>query len=96
MILQAVWSRFLPAAQRAREEVVKGTIGDVKSITVNFCKQLPCGKRALGNGTMMSLGVYPLQLVLAVCGPEMPVTIQACGTLNDDGKENSRTVLAKK
>ncbi|OQV16411.1 Trans-1,2-dihydrobenzene-1,2-diol dehydrogenase [Hypsibius exemplaris] len=82
---EAVWSRFFPAYRKLRDQVSSGAIGDVKSINITFCKKIAVEKRAVGSGTLFSLGIYPLQLIMAVCGPEMPEKIQACGTLNADG-----------
>ncbi|MCX6054383.1 MAG: Gfo/Idh/MocA family oxidoreductase [Chloroflexi bacterium] len=66
LLMEAMWTRCLPAYKKAREWVKKGKIGEVKLITANFCynkKYTPeirqYNSKLLG-GSLFDVGVYPI------------------------------------
>ncbi|WP_173049755.1 Gfo/Idh/MocA family oxidoreductase [Bosea sp. ANAM02] len=78
--MEALWSRFLPAVRRAREQIVAGRIGAIKRIRADLSYLHPeePGSRffdpALGGGAAFDLGVYPLSLVLDLLGDPRAVS----------------------
>lgn len=42
-------------------------------------------KKSQGGGTLLDLGIYPLNLITMIYNGEKPQTIAAVGHLNDDG-----------
>ncbi|MDR6830311.1 putative dehydrogenase [Bosea sp. BE271] len=72
--MEALWSRFLPAVRRAREEIAAGRIGKVRRIRADLSYLHPeePGSRffdpTLGGGAAFDLGVYPLSLALHLLG----------------------------
>ena len=78
--MEALWSRFLPAVRRARDEVAAGRIGKVRRIRADLSYLHPeeAGSRffdpALGGGAAFDLGVYPLSLALQLLGEPQAVS----------------------
>ena len=87
--MEAMWTRFLPAAQAMREKVAAGAVGTPRIVTGNFgTSQLPdahCGmfNAALGGGALAHLGSYPLSLAQWLFGT--PSLVQALGTVGAHG-----------
>jgi len=87
--MEAMWTRFLPAAQALRDKLAAGTTGEVRLITGNFgTSKAPnpangSFDRALGGGAIAQLGVYPLSLAQWLFGP--PMLMQAMGTVGATG-----------
>jgi predicted dehydrogenase len=90
-VMEAIWSRFLPAYQVLGELLADGVIGEVRSVDADFAIRFPYdpGHRlfdlALGGGALLDLGIYPLQLASLVLGP--PDEVQAVGQLGDTGAD---------
>lgn len=81
-LMEAMWTRFMPAAVRARELIQSGAIGEVKHITANFSYRsvgLPETHRlvapALAGGGLLDVGVYALEAITEVLGYE-PSAVQ--------------------
>jgi predicted dehydrogenase len=87
--MEAMWTRFLPAAQALRDHVAGGRIGEVRVVTGNFgTSQLPEADNsmfdaALGGGAMAHLAPYPLSLAQWLFG--VPEVVQALGTIGPTG-----------
>lgn len=98
VLMEAMWTRFLPAMVRVRELIAAGAIGEVRSVTADF------GFRAnfdpasrlfapeLGGGALLDIGVYPLNLAFMVCGE--PLAVHSLANLGATGvDEESVTIL---
>lgn len=78
--MEALWSRFLPAVRRAREQIAAGRIGAIRRIRADLSYLHPeePGSRffdpALGGGAAFDLGVYPLSLALHLLGEPQAVS----------------------
>ncbi|MGE5539453.1 MAG: Gfo/Idh/MocA family protein [Gemmatimonas sp.] len=87
--MEAMWTRFLPAAQALREKVVANDVGEVRLVTGNFgISQKPdptngMFNAALGGGALAHLGPYPLSLTQWLFGA--PTLVQAIGTVGMTG-----------
>ncbi|WP_142115794.1 Gfo/Idh/MocA family oxidoreductase [Bosea sp. AK1] len=72
--MEALWSRFLPAVHRAREQISAGRIGAIRRIRADLSYLHPEGPGsrfydpALGGGAAFDLGVYPVSLTLHLLG----------------------------
>jgi len=92
-LMEAVWSRFFPAYQRLKEEIQKGTVGDIVQVIVSFGQPIEeidrLKLKELGGGTTLDLGVYCCQFASLVYGGEKPEKIIAAGYLNDQGVDIS-------
>ena len=73
-VMEAMWTRFLPAVQAARRLVDGGAIGTVRKIDAELAyrRDEDAGSRffdpGLGGGAALDLGVYPVSLALHFLG----------------------------
>jgi predicted dehydrogenase len=87
--MEAMWTRFLPAAQALREQVEAGSLGEVRLVSGNFgTSQLPDSSNAifnpaLGGGAIAYLASYPLSLAQWLFGS--PTQVQATGRIGPTG-----------
>lgn len=90
---EAVWSRFFPAYRTLRQVLMEEKIGEIKMVTASMGIPMPHTPRThrkhLGGGSLMDLGSYTIQLAVAVYGKEMPETIKAVATLNNESVDTS-------
>ncbi|GFX46138.1 trans-1,2-dihydrobenzene-1,2-diol dehydrogenase [Trichonephila clavipes] len=98
-LMEALWSRFLPSYDFLMILVKNGSIGDVVHVETNFGISMLDRERivtrALGGGTILDLGIYPLNAVSMIYNNEKPEKITAVGHLNDDGIDISMTCSLK-
>ncbi len=83
-MMEALWTRFLPAIQKLQALVAEGAIGDAQTVYCNFCLGLdqPPEHRMrnieLAGGALLDLGIYPLTMADLVFGePPERVSSQA-------------------
>lgn len=87
--MEAMWTRFLPAAQALRDRIANRAVGEVRLVSGNFgTSQRPDPANgmfdaALGGGALSHLGAYPLSLAQWLFGT--PTLIQAVGTIGATG-----------
>lgn len=68
-LMEAMWSRFFPAAQALKRLIDSGAIGDIRRITADFAfRSVPnyedrLFNRELGGGSLLDIGIYPLSLI---------------------------------
>ena len=92
-LLEGMWSRFNPAIRLAKELIDQGTIGEVRHITADFGFKKDYDPKsrlydlALGGGSILDVGIYPLFLALFILGK--PDTIQAVSKLAPTGADES-------
>ncbi len=81
VLLEAMWTRFLPHMIRIREIISSGLIGQVRTLIADHTQFLPkdpqhrINNPDLGGGALLDLGIYPISLAWDVFGK--PATIQA-------------------
>ncbi|MDJ0338137.1 Gfo/Idh/MocA family oxidoreductase [Cryobacterium sp. PH31-O1] len=91
LVLEAMWTRFLPHMVRIREILASGTLGDVRSLLADHTQDLPddpehrLNSMALGGGALLDLGVYPVSFAHAVFGT--PDTIVASASFKSTGAD---------
>lgn len=68
MLVEAVWTRFLPAIRSVQALIASGTIGEVLCVNANFSlnRDLPDTHRLknkkLAGGALLDLGIYPITI----------------------------------
>jgi len=98
VLMEAMWTRFLPAMVRVRELLAAGAIGEVRSVTADFGFRAAFDPASrlfapeLGGGALLDIGVYPLNLAYMVCGE--PLAVHSLANLGATGvDEESVTIL---
>lgn len=92
-LLEGMWSRFNPAVSMAKELIEAGTIGEVRHLTADFGFKKDYDPKsrlydlALGGGSILDVGVYPLFLALFILGK--PDKIQTVAHLAPTGADES-------
>lgn len=97
--MEAMWTRFLPAAQALRERLARHDVGAVRMVTGSFgTSQLPDKANgmfnpALGGGAVAHLGAYPLSLAQWLFGS--PTLVHALGTIGETGVDEDAAFQLK-
>ena len=92
-LMEAMWSRFFPAAQALKALIRSGAIGDIRLITADFSFRTAPDyedrlfKRALGGGSLLDVGVYPLSLICFYKGA-LPEAAQVLSTKTETGVDS--------
>jgi len=89
-VMEAMWTRFIPAVVHAIEMVRAGEIGDVRAVQASFgFRADPPGvgalfDPALGGGSLLDVGIYPVAMAHLVFGGK-PKRIVSSSTLSKRG-----------
>ena len=91
VVLEAMWTRWLPHMVRLREILAAGTIGDVRTVIADHNQKLPSDPKhrinapELGGGALLDLGIYPVSFAWDVLGePQSTVAISSPTTTGVD------------
>ncbi|UVW28524.1 Gfo/Idh/MocA family protein [Massilia sp. H6] len=82
-LMEAMWTRFLPAFDEVRRIIDSGEIGEVSQVVADFGFTATFGPEhrvfnpLLGGGALLDLGIYPLSIAAALLGPVAAVKAQA-------------------
>lgn len=82
-LMEAMWMRFQPFLAKVEALVADGAIGRVRHLHADFCIPLPYAANnrwfdpALGGGSLLDLGIYPLTLAYHMLGPPLETTAVA-------------------
>lgn len=99
VVLEAMWTRFLPHMAFVRRAVAEGRIGELRSLHAEHGQRLPTDPRhrlnalELGGGALLDLGVYPLSFAHDLLGP--PTDVIATGTLSRTGVDLSVATILR-
>jgi predicted dehydrogenase len=97
VVLEAMWSRYLPHMVRIRALVRSGALGDVRTVIADHNQNLPkdplhrINNPALGGGALLDLGIYPVSLAFDVFGA--PVAIRAAGSMTETGVDRQTAMI---
>jgi predicted dehydrogenase len=86
-LMEAMWTRFIPAIQKTLDLISEGRIGKVRNIQADFGFNAPFlpEKRllnpSLGGGALLDIGIYPLLLATLCLG--YPEEIKALASLTE-------------
>lgn len=92
LAMEAMWTRYLPHMVRIREIVRSGSLGEVRAVFADHTQRISSdpGHRlnalALGGGSLLDLGIYPVSFAWDILGA--PVTVTARGRLGETGADN--------
>jgi predicted dehydrogenase len=94
-LMEALWTRFIPAVNRAFELVEKGEIGELHTVKADFGFAMPFDahsrvfNKALGGGSLLDIGIYPALLALFLFGKPDPADIRAAATFTQTDVDES-------
>ena len=92
LVMEAMWTRYLPHMARIREILAAGTLGDVRAVSADHTQRISTDPAhrlnalELGGGALLDLGVYPVSFVWDVLG--RPTTVRATGRLLETGADS--------
>jgi len=97
-LMEALWSRFLPAYVELRRVLAEGAIGQPRLVEADFGFRIPdidpthrLFDLAQGGGALLDLGIYPLNLAFLVLGH--PVEVRAVGHLGATGADEQTAAV---
>lgn len=96
-LMEAVWTRFIPAFDEAMRLLNEGYIGDLKTIRADFGfkADFPPEHRvfnpALGGGSLLDVGIYTIFLATWLWGK--PERIKAAAVMNSHGSDDSCAMI---
>ncbi len=95
VVLEAMWTRFLPHMVRIREIIAAGGIGTVRSIIADHNQDLPrdplhrINNPDLGGGALLDLGIYPISFSFDILGAPSSIVAVATKTATGVDRETS-------
>jgi predicted dehydrogenase len=96
-LMEALWTRFLPAAQRAFQIAASGEIGTVQWVSAEVGFPAPPDPTARiwaladGGGALLDLAVYPVLWAWGTLG--LPDAVTAVGTLDAEGVDAQNALV---
>jgi predicted dehydrogenase len=87
--MEALWTKFLPSIRQIRKLIAEDAIGEVRSIQADFgfrTEASPEGRLlnpALGGGSVLDIGIYPIFLATTLLG--RPKQVKALAQLSATG-----------
>ncbi|AHH96928.1 Gfo/Idh/MocA family protein [Kutzneria albida] len=97
LLVEAMWTRFLPHIRRIRELVASGVLGEIVTVTADHGQwfaedpDFRLFAPALGGGALADLGVYPVSFASMILG--MPSRITALCTPAFTGVDGQTSML---
>lgn len=94
--MEAMWTRFNPAARRLRDLLREGAVGEVRQAHGEFCftNEPDAASTSFdpqrGGGALAQLGVYPISLLHWLFGA--PEAIEALGRTGETGVEEDAAI----
>lgn len=86
VVMEAMWTRFLPHMVRIREIIAEGTIGEVRTVFADHNQLLPTDPAhrvndlELGGGALLDLGIYPVSFAFDLLGTPSAITATSSRT----------------
>ena len=99
-LMEALWSRFLPAYEELMHLVDDGAIGEPQLVEADFGFRVAeidathrLFDRAQGGGALLDLGIYPLNLAFQVLGH--PTEVRAVGAIGSTGVDEQTAMVMR-
>ncbi|MBF7074211.1 Gfo/Idh/MocA family oxidoreductase [Glaciecola sp. MH2013] len=99
-LMEAVWTRFLPAIRMLQKVLSDNIIGDIQSVNVDFSigrmkdESHRLRNKALAGGALLDLGIYPITFAYIVFG-QSPKHIQSSVSFDTTGVDMASFYLFK-
>lgn len=92
LVMEAMWTRYLPHMVRIRELIADGVLGEIRAVSADHTQLLPSDPThrlnalELGGGALLDLGIYPISFIWDILGA--PTTLHAVGRLVATGADS--------
>ena len=96
-LMDAIWTRFIPAFDEALQLLDDGIVGGLKTIRAdfgfraNFPPEHRVFNLALGGGSLLDVGIYPIFLATQIWGK--PDKVKASATFGPSGADDSCAMI---
>ncbi|CAL8973167.1 Inositol 2-dehydrogenase/D-chiro-inositol 3-dehydrogenase [Propionicimonas sp. T2.31MG-18] len=97
LVMEAMWTRYLPQSDIVRQVVASGLLGDLRLVRADFGFVMPflpdhrLWSAELGGGALLDAGIYPISFVSSVLGS--PSMVIARGSTAPTGVDASADVM---
>ncbi|PZD96744.1 gfo/Idh/MocA family oxidoreductase [Paenibacillus sambharensis] len=97
-IMEAMWTRYLPAIVQTRAWIEEGRIGEVKMVTAEFGFDIGWApenrllNKKLGGGALLDAGIYPISFASMIFG-QQPSRIMSSAHIGETGVDERFTAL---
>jgi predicted dehydrogenase len=97
VVLEAMWTRFLPQSLRVRQLIAEGAIGEPRALIADHNQLLSTDPEnrinslALAGGALLDLGIYPVSFAHDLFG--VPTQIAAIGQLSSSGVDRQTAIV---
>jgi len=97
IVLEAMWTRWLPHMIRIRELIASGALGEVRAVIADHDQKLPGDPEhriqnpALGGGALLDLGIYPVSFAWDVFGA--PSSVYALSSPTATGVDRQTAIV---
>ncbi len=98
-LMEAIWTRFLPAVEKTLSLIEAGVLGDLVSVKADFGAQFPflpdsrIFNRELGGGALLDIGIYPVFLAMLILGK--PNEVKALAQIGSTGVDEDLGMVFK-
>lgn len=98
-LMEAMWTRFLPAVVKLRQLIAEGVIGEVRMIMADlgFRAEFDPAHRLfapeLGGGALLDVGIYPVSFASMILGA--PVEVTSLAHLGATGVDEQSAILLR-
>ena len=96
-LMEAMWTRLIPAVRHAQQLVASGAIGRVTTVSADFGFFGPDDEthrlhaKALGGGALLDVGIYPATFAHLFLGP--PDEVRAWADLGPQGTDRNTAMI---
>lgn len=97
VVLEAMWTRFLPHMRRIREIIAAGTLGEIRTVIADHNQLLSTdplhriNNPELGGGALLDLGIYPVSFAVDMLG--LPTSIIAKASMTATGVDRQISLI---
>lgn len=97
-VMEAMWTRFLPAIRDAKRTIEEGAIGAIKSLRADFSFSSGRGLDSrvfnpdLAGGALLDVGIYPITFA-SIIKNELPEVIKSIADIGESGVDYSSAYL---
>jgi len=97
VVLEAMWTRWMPHMVRIRELIAAGALGEVRALLVDHDQKLPTNPEhrlqnpQLGGGALLDLGIYPISFAWDLFGA--PSSVYALSSPTPTGVDGNDAII---